>query len=448
MLREISIGIRNMSAMTAVLAVTVTMANAQAVLDRPDTSVVAEDVELVYNDARVRNALQMIVNNEPQTIEEQIRLTQIPAPPFMEQVRAEYYLAQMQNRGIGDAYIDDEGNVIGLRRGSGDGPLLVVAAHLDTVFPAGTDTKVELRDGRYYAPGISDDGRGLSVLLTVIDALNTNAIPTVGDVMFVGDVGEEGLGDLRGIKAIFRDHPDIDGFISIDGAGFASITVGATGSRRFEFAFKGPGGHSFSAFGMASAIHAMGRAIAKIGDLETPVIPKTTFTVGTVAGGTSVNSIAADAVFALDMRSNDAGELVKLEERTKAAALAAVAEENARWNNGEITVEFRLIGDRPGGNTPADNPMVQVTASSLETLGRELQNLRYSSTDSNVPMSMGIPAITIAGGGRGGGEHSPEEWFSPDHSHLGPQLLLLTTLGLAGIEGVSTPQLKFLPPRQ
>ena len=256
--------------------------------------------------------------------------------------------------------------------------------------------------------------------------------------------GEEGRGDLRGIKAIFRDHPSIDGFISIDGVRLGRITNGGTGSRRFEFQFKGPGGHSFGAFGLASAIHAMGRAIAKIGDLETPSSPKTTFTVGTVAGGTSVNSIAADAVFAIDMRSNDREQLALLEQRAKDAALEAVAEENARWNRGEITVDFVLIGDRPVGHTPSDSPLVQLTSLAFEQLGVDFRGLSISSTDSNVPMSLGIPAITIDGGGEGGGAHSPDEWFVPTDSHLGPQASLLVILGLAGIDGVSDAQLKKL----
>ena len=345
----------------------------------------------------------------------------------------------MRNRGLNDAYIDSEGNVLGLRKGSGDGPLFVIAAHLDTVFPLETDVSVQMRDGRYYAPGISDDGRGLTVLLTLIDAINSSAIPTVGDILFVGNVGEEGPGDLRGIKAVFRDHPDIDGFVSIDGSGLTRITTGATGSRRFAVEFTGPGGHSFSAFGLVSAIHAMGRAITKIGDLQVPSEPKTTFTVGTVRGGTSVNSIAADAVFELDMRSNDAAELAKLEERVRNVTALAVAEENARWQNGEITVNFRLIGDRPVGNTASENPLVQVAGLAYQAVGSPIQQLRTSSTDSNIPMSIGIPAITIGGGGSGGGEHSPEEYYSPENSHLGPQLAFLLTLSLVGIEGVSAP---------
>jgi tripeptide aminopeptidase len=393
--------------------------------------------QLIANDGRVRTALQQIFQREPDAITEQIALTEIPAPPFKEEKRAAYFLQQIQSRGLENAYTDDEGNVIGLRKGSGAGPTLLIAAHLDTVFPEGVDTSVRLVNNRYYAPGIGDDTRGLAALLSVIDVLNESGIETEGDIMFAGNVGEEGRGDLRGIKAIFRDHPEIDGFVSIDGVTLRRITNGGTGSRRFEFHFKGPGGHSFGAFGLASAIHAMGRAITKIAEFETPDFPKTTFTVGTVTGGTSVNSIAADAIFALDMRSNDREELEKLEVRAKAAALQAVAEENARWDSSEITVEFILIGDRPVGLTPSSAPLVQVAALAFDTIGINLQQLGISSTDSNVPMSLGIPAITIAGGGEGGGAHSPDEWFSPMNSHRGPQTALLIVLAMVGIEGLS-----------
>lgn len=409
----------------------------------PMDNAVAVEFEQLTANTMVRAALESIAAGEPETIAEQIRLTEIPAPPFQEQRRAEYYLQQMQSRGLPEAYIDAEGNVIGLHRGSGEGPLLAIAAHLDTVFPPETDLTVEQRDGRYYAPGISDDGRGLTVLLTLIETLSSSAITTRGDILFIGNVGEEGLGDLRGIKAIFRDYPQIDGFVSIDGSGLSSITTGATGSRRFEVVFTGPGGHSFSAFGLVSAIHAMGRAIANISDLQTPTDPKTTFTVGTVSGGTSVNSIAAHAAFEIDMRSNDASELASLEARVREAVLAGVAAENERWNNnGEITVEFRLIGDRPSGRTSVASPIVQVAALAMAETGGELQGVRLSSTDSNIPMALGIPAITITGGGESGGEHSPEEWFDPRDSERGPQMALLLVLGLVGVEGTSAPLLQ------
>ncbi|HAR89533.1 MAG TPA: peptidase M20, partial [Gammaproteobacteria bacterium] len=271
----------------------------------------------VAMDERVQAALIKLEEREEEAIQEQIRITEIPAPPFQEERRAAYFLERVKERGLADAYIDDEGNVVATRPGTGNGPTLLIAAHLDTVFPAGVDTTVEFRDGRYYAPGIGDDTRGLTVLLSILEALNESGITTHADIIFSANVGEEGRGDLRGVKALFREHPETDGFISIDGVRLQRITTGGTGSRRFEFEFKGPGGHSFGAFGLPSAIHAMGRAIAKIADLQTPQFPKSTFTVGTVDGGTSVNSIAANAVFAIDMRSNDKDSLAILERQAK-----------------------------------------------------------------------------------------------------------------------------------
>jgi acetylornithine deacetylase/succinyl-diaminopimelate desuccinylase-like protein len=396
----------------------------------------------LLSDTRVQQGLQRIREREPDTIAEQVRITEIPAPPFMEEERAADFLHQMHERGLSDAWTDEEGNVIGHWHGTGDGPLFVLSAHLDTVFPGDTDVTVQERNGRYHAPGISDDGRGLTVLLTVIDTLTESGIDTVGDILFVGTVGDEGRGDLRGVKALFTDYPDIEAFVSIDSSGLSSITSGATGSRRFEVQFSGPGGHSFGAFGMASAIHAMGRAITKISDLQVPEDPRTTFTVGTVEGGTSVNSIAGDAVFALDMRSNSPEELMALEQRVWEAVIEAVEEENNRWGTPEqITADFVLIGDRPAGLTPADHPLVQSTALAFEAVGSSVEALRRSSTDSNVPMSLGIPAITIGGGGEASGAHSLSEWFEPVDSHRGPQAAWLLTLAMVGIEGVTPPLL-------
>lgn len=402
---------------------------------------VAAQFQSVVKDARVQRAIQFIEQRESRTVQEQLEITEIPAPPFQEQQRAEDYLQRLQALGLSGAYIDTEGNVVAVRPGRGDGPTLLIAAHLDTVFPETVDTTVELRDGRYYAPGIGDDTRGLATLLSVIDALQTMEIETVGTIIFSGNVGEEGRGDLRGVKALFRDLDRVDGFISVDGVRLQRITTGGTGSRRFEFIFRGPGGHSFGAFGLPSAIHAMGRAIASISEFQTPRFPKTTFTVGTVRGGTSVNSIAAEAAFAIDMRSNDRTALTMLEREAKQAALAAVAEENARWNSDLISVEFKLIGDRPVGRTPTSSPIVQVAALAFSELGVEIDGLGISSTDSNVPMSLDIPAITIAGGGEGGGAHSPGEWFAPVNSHLGPQSVLLNILALVGVSGASQPVL-------
>src|SRR5580765_3090248 len=281
---------------------------------------------------KVTKALDDIKADDARALEEQKRITEIPAPPYKEKVRAEYFLKRMQELGFKDAVIDTEGNVIALRKGTGGGrPRLVVSAHLDTVFPEGTDVTVKEKDGAIIAPGIGDDSRGLAAMLSLIKAMNENQIATVGDIMFVGTVGEEELGNLRGVKALFRDHADIDGFISIDGLGVTRVVNQATGSHRYEMIFRGPGGHSFQEFGLPSAIHAMGRAVAKISELQTPPDPKTTFTVGTVSGGTSVNAIAAEARMTVDMRSDSTDELAKLEARLLDLVKEAVADENARW---------------------------------------------------------------------------------------------------------------------
>jgi acetylornithine deacetylase/succinyl-diaminopimelate desuccinylase-like protein len=376
--------------------------------------------------------------------EEQIRINEIPAPPFKEQARAEYYLKRMRELGLPKAYIDKEGNVIGIRAGSGNGPKLVVSAHLDTVFPEGTDVKVREKDGRFYAPGIGDDALGLTNLLTMLETLNKHNIRTVGDIIFVGTVGEEELGDLRGVKALFRDMKDIDGFISLDGVGLGRIVNQATGSHRYLATFKGPGGHSFSAFGLPSAIHAMGRAVAKIGDLVPPDDPKTTFTVGTVSGGTSVNAIAATSTIGIDIRSNSNNALLEFEKKILAALHEAARDENARWKASaanQISVEIKEVGNRPAGMTPVDSPIVAAARAALPRVGAQMRSITASSTDSNTPMSLGIPAITLSSSGTGGGSHSPGEWYSPVNNHVGAQNIFLLTLALTGMDGVTTPVL-------
>jgi acetylornithine deacetylase/succinyl-diaminopimelate desuccinylase-like protein len=388
-------------------------------------------------------ALADIKADDARALDEQKRITEIPAPPFKEKVRAEYYLKRMQELGFKDAAIDSEGNVIALRKGTGGGrPKLVVSAHLDTVFPEGVDVTVKEKDGVINAPGIGDDSRGLAALLSLVKAMNENAVATVGDLLVVGTVGEEELGNLRGVKALFRDHRDIDGFISIDGLGISRVVNQSTGSHRYEMTFKGPGGHSFQEFGLPSAIHAMGRAIAKISELLTPSEPKTTFTVGTVRGGTSVNAIAAEARMAVDMRSNSTEELLKLEEKLLGLVKQAVVEENTRWNSDKISVEIKLIGDRPAGIVSMDSPVVLATQRAVSTIanGRKA-TFGGASTDSNIAMSLGIPAVTIGGGGEGGNWHSRNEWYKPTDAWMGPQNALLTVLMLSGLDGVSKPAL-------
>jgi acetylornithine deacetylase/succinyl-diaminopimelate desuccinylase-like protein len=415
-------------------------AGAQAPAPGP---VVEAAFQAILANPKLIKALEDIKADDDQAFAEQKRITEIPAPPFKEKLRAEYFLKRFLELGFKEASIDAEGNVIALRKGSGGGrPKLVVSAHLDTVFPEGTDVTVKEKDGVILAPGIGDDSRGLAALLSLIKSLNANSLATVGDVMFVGTVGEEELGNLRGVKALFRDHTDIDGFVSIDGLGITRVVNQATGSHRYEMIFTGPGGHSFQEFGLPSAIHAMGRAIAKISDLQTPSDPKTTFTVGTVSGGTSVNAIAAEARMTVDMRSDSTEELLKLEVRLLDHVKQAVAEENARWKSDKLSVEIKLIGDRPAGIVAMDSPILQATQRAVTALTRAPRvTFAGSSTDSNLAMSMGIPAVTIGGGGEGGNWHSRNEWYRPVDAYFGPQNALLTMLVLTGLDGVTRPAL-------
>jgi tripeptide aminopeptidase len=428
------------SIVAALLLATAAPALAQA---SATASAVEAATQAILANPKVIKTLDDIKADDDTALAEQKRITEIPAPPYKEKIRAEYFLKRFVELGFKDAAIDSEGNVIGLRKGSGGGrPKLVVSAHLDTVFPEGTDVTVKEKDGVILAPGIGDDSRGLAALLSLIKSINANGIATVGDILFVGTVGEEELGNLRGVKALFRDHADIDGFISIDGLGITRVVNQATGSHRYEMIFKGPGGHSFQEFGLPSAIHAMGRAVAKISELQTPSNPKTTFTVGTVNGGTSVNAIAAEARMAVDMRSDSTEELLKLEARLLDLVKQAVAEENARWKTDKMTVEIKLIGDRPAGIVAMDSPIVQATARAVSVVTRAPRvTFAGSSTDSNLAMSLGIPAVTVGGGGEGGNWHSRNEWYKPVDAWMGPQNALLTMLVLTGLDGVTKPAL-------
>jgi len=395
----------------------------------------------------VQKLLEAVKADHERSVEDLKLLTEIEAPPFKEQKRAEAFLARMKALGLVDAKIDAEGNVVGLRKGTGHGPKLLISAHLDTVFPAGTDVKVKERDGKLYAPGISDDTRGLSVLLSWLKVLNDNKVQTQGDLLFVGNVGEEELGNLRGMKAIFRDHLDIDGMVGLEPAADGTVLILGTGSHRYEVSFKGPGGHSYGAFGQVpSAIHGMGRAIAKIAEVRTPSFPKTTFTVGTVGGGTSVNTIAPDARMAIDIRSDDMGSLLETEKKILATLDEAVAEENKRWNVNTLSVSTKLIGDRPGGRTPPDSVIVEAATRANAAFGHKTL-LTGASTDANVPMALGIPAIIIGGGGKTGGFHALSEWIDVTDGWKGAQNSLVTVLGLVGVAGVSEPLLPKRPAR-
>jgi acetylornithine deacetylase/succinyl-diaminopimelate desuccinylase-like protein len=307
----------------------------------------------------------------------------------------------------------------------------VFSAHLDTVFPEGTDVKVK-RDGTTLrAPGIGDDCRGLAVVLAVARAMVTHNLQTPGTITFVGTVGEEGLGDLRGVKYLFREgmKGQIDRFVSVDGTGLG-ITHIAVGSLRYRITYKGPGGHSYGAFGMVNPIQALGRAMSRIADFEVPREPKTTFNVGRIGGGTSVNSIPFEAWAEVDMRSADPSALEFLHAKFQKAVDDAVIEENKRWGSKQLTVDKQLVGDRPAGRTAADAAIVVAAVSATKALGLPV-SLDEGSTDSNIPMNMGIPAITIDGGGRGTGAHALDESFDTTNSWQGTQRALLIALALA-----------------
>ncbi|RNF39453.1 M20/M25/M40 family metallo-hydrolase [Planococcus salinus] len=351
-------------------------------------------------------------------------------------------MRRLRELGLEDVQMDDEGNVFGVRRGKGQGPKIFVSAHLDTVFPEGTDTTVREDKDILYAPGIGDDTRGLAELLAVVRAFNEADIPNSGDIIFGGTVGEEGAGDLRGVKAFFNEHDDIDAFISMDGPGFDHITYLATGSFRYTITYNGPGGHSFGDFGTPSATHALGRAIADIADLQTAKDPKTTFSVGEVTGGTSVNAIAQEASMTVDLRSNDAEALSELESRFLEIVRKAADDENKRWEDDRLVVEIERFGNRAPASQSPDAPIVQIAAAAVEAIGGKPKLGDPSSTDSNYPMSLGIPSVTIGLGGEFGGAHTLEEWHHPKDGHLAIQKSFMTILGLSGMENVSGNLLK------
>jgi acetylornithine deacetylase/succinyl-diaminopimelate desuccinylase-like protein len=385
----------------------------------------------LLQDAAVKAATEGLRASEPQTLEDQIRLCEVEAPPFKETKRAELYAQMFKEAGLTNVRIDKEGNVLGEKRGTQPRPHLVFSAHLDTVFPEGTDVTVKREGAMLRGPGIGDDCRGLTVVLAVARAMVKGNLQTPGTITFVGTVGEEGLGDLRGVKYLFREglKGQIDRFVSVDGTGFG-ITHMAVGSLRYRVTFKGPGGHSYGAFGMVNPIHALGRAMSRVADFEVPREPKTTFSVGRIGGGTSVNAIPFEAWAEVDMRSADPAALKSLDAKFHKAMDDAVADENARWGSRQLTVDKQLVGDRPAGRTAADHAIVVAAVSATKALELPV-TLDEGSTDSNIPMNMGIAALTIDGGGRGSGAHALDEAFDSTNSWQGTQRALLIALALA-----------------
>ncbi len=382
----------------------------------------------------VSAALERIKADNAWTIEQQISICEIPAPPFKEERRAAEMKKRFEALGLRNVRIDSIGNVIAERTGTGGGPVVVIAAHLDTVFPEETDVRVTRTGTLLKGPGIGDDCRGLAVLLAVAKAMGAANVRTQGTIYFVANVGEEGPGNLRGVKYLFSKAPaKIDYFISVDGTGLG-LTSRGVGSNRYKVSYKGPGGHSYGAFGMPSPIHALGRAIAKISAIQVPTRPKTTFNVGIIEGGTSVNTISPLGAMDVDLRSESPEELAKVDALFKRAVDEALTEENARWPQSrvKITVDIATIGIRPAAAPPDSQRIIQTAQAAARALGFDAPG-GASSTDANWPMSLGIQAITIDGGGRGQGAHSVGESYDDgDRGWMGPQWALLTIVMLAG----------------
>lgn len=355
-------------------------------------------------------------------VKELITITEIPAPPFGEAARAAYVAQQFKALGLADVAVDTEGNVTGLRRGTvapGD-RLVVISAHLDTVFPAGTDVTVRREGNTLNAPGIGDDTVGLAGLLAWVRAMAAAKITTRHDVLFVATVGEEGPGDLRGVRHLFTQSSYKDriaAFVSVDGSDPSRIVNEAVGSKRYNVAFTGPGGHSYGAFGIVNPMAAMADAVKRLYETDVPASPRTSYAASVVSGGTSVNSIPDRIELQVDMRSPDPKALDRLEKRFLAIVDEAVAAENfARSTNvGEIGAEKTRIGDRPAGGTAETHQLVVTSRKVLADNGYETK-LLASSTDSNIPMSLGIPAITIGTGGGGGRAHSVDEYVNVERN--------------------------------
>lgn len=393
------------------------------------------ELEEIAADPRVAAALEEVIALDEENEALLIELTEIPAPPFMEEERAAHYAGLVREVGL-DAELDEIGNVIARRKGTEGGRTVAVVAHLDTVFPEGTDVTVRRDGDKLMAPGIADDTRGLVTMLTIMRLLEKHDLATRADVLFVGSVGEEGLGDLRGVKHLFRDGgPEIHSFIAIDGTSNTRVLYHAIGSHRYRVRFLGPGGHSWGAFGLGNPAHAMARAIKLFDDRAGEYVTsgaKTTYNIGRVGGGTSVNSIPFENWMEVDLRSMEPGRLQEIDAIFQTAMQEALAEQNALRRAGEeLTVEIEMIGNRPSGMVPLDTPLIQRALAATRAVGEEPE-LSMGSTDSNVPIARGIPATTIGSGGEGFGAHSLHEWWANRDGHLGIQKALLLVLAESG----------------
>ena len=398
-----------------------------------------EEIRALADNDAVSTAMRIAEEHDDWALERLIELTEIPAPPFMEEARGKRFAELLLEAGADSVWTDEEGNVIGLRRGRTGARTIGFGGHLDTVFPEGTDVTIRQVGDTLFAPGVGDDTRGLVVILSALRAMDEAGVRTEGDILFVGVVGEEGLGDLRGMKHLYREgglRPDV--WIEVDGGSLARVVSMGLGSVRYRVTFKGPGGHSWGAFGTANPAHAMSRAVRyfqDVADTLTRSGTKTSYNVGRIGGGTSVNSVPFEAWMEVDMRALSPASLDRIEEVFLAAMDRALEEENALRREGPpLTVDKDRIGLRPSGEMADVAPLVQRALASTAYFEVEGE-LARSSTDSNVPIALGIPAVTIGRGGAGANGHSPDEYWINRDAYLAVQRAILLVVAEAKLVG-------------
>ncbi|HQQ98590.1 MAG TPA: M20/M25/M40 family metallo-hydrolase [Cyclobacteriaceae bacterium] len=397
----------------------------------------AQEIGAITKHKKVQAAFAIIDQLEPVTRTEHVQLTQVPAPPFHEHVRAAYYKKMIEATGV-KVWTDSLGNVLALRKGKTSQRTVVLDAHLDTVFPEGTDLTVKFKGDTLFAPGISDDTRGLIAMLTVLRALQQANIETNDDILFVASLGEEGQGDLRGVRYVVeKSKLKIDSWISIDGTEVEDVVNGGLGSVRYRATIKGPGGHSWGAFGLANPHHAMARALNYFTEEATKFTAtgiRTSFNVGVMGGGTSVNSIPFESWAEVDMRSESPSQLKKIDSLFKHNLNRGIGEYNATVQKGpKLTLDLKTLGFRPSGATPETSALIQRTLAAARNFSPVAPRLGIVSTNSNIPISKGISAVTIGAGGKSSKEHSLGEWWLNDHGANGIKFILTVLLSETGI---------------
>lgn len=402
------------------------------------TSDIPGRVSRLLDHPSVRAARETIFDDDERTLEVQTSLTEVPAPPFGEGPRGERMAGLFRDLDLDGVRRDGAGNVLADLPGCEEGPPLLVSAHLDTIFTDESEITVRRDADRWIAPGISDDGRGLAALWALARALAGADVPLRGNVRFVATVGEEGPGDLRGVKHLFGPEGEgrpCRGFVSLDGAGIGRIVIRGLGVRRLRLTVRGPGGHSWVDRETPNPIHALAAAVEEAARVPLGGNPPTGLTVARWGGGTSINAIPREAWVEVDLRSESENDLRSVEERVRQLATAAVGAANARERDGgnPLTLDVEVIGDRPAGATDPEAPLVRAAVDATLAVGTR-PGLVASSTDSNVPMSLGIPALTMGAGGEAGKAHTPDEWFANERGPEGILRALLTVLLAVGVE--------------